>query len=75
MHVTNDVFESTIGLLLDIPGKTKDGLNARKDLQILGIREDLHPQERPNVKVYLPPVSYSLTNKGEKSNMQVSGRN
>jgi hypothetical protein len=67
MHVTNDVFESTIGLLLDIPGKTKDGLNARKDLQILGIREDLHPQERPNVKVYLPPVSYSLTNKEKRA--------
>jgi hypothetical protein len=32
MHVTKGVFESTIGLLLDIPGKTKDGLNARKDL-------------------------------------------
>jgi hypothetical protein len=67
MHVTNDVFESTIGLLLDIPGKMKDGLNARKDLQILGIREDLHPQERPNVKVYLPPVSYSLTNKEKRA--------
>jgi hypothetical protein len=32
MHVTNGVFESIIGLLLDIPGKMKDGLNTRKDL-------------------------------------------
>jgi hypothetical protein len=38
MHVEKDVFESTISLLLDIPGKTKDGLSARKDLQTLGIR-------------------------------------
>jgi hypothetical protein len=38
MHVTNGVFESTIGLLLDIPSKTKDGHNARKDLQVLEIR-------------------------------------
>jgi hypothetical protein len=42
MHVINGVFESTIGLLLDIPGKMKDGLNARKDLQVLKIREELH---------------------------------
>jgi hypothetical protein len=42
MHVTKGAFESTIDLLLDITGKMKDGLNARKDLQALGIREELH---------------------------------
>jgi hypothetical protein len=57
MPVTKGVFKSTIGLLLDIAGKTKDVLNARKDLQVLGIREELHPQERPNGNVYLPPAS------------------
>jgi hypothetical protein len=62
MHVTKGVFESTIGLLLDIAGKMKDGLNAHKDLQALGIREELHPQERSNRKLYLPPASYTLTN-------------
>jgi hypothetical protein len=45
MHVEKGVFESTIGLLLDIPSKTKVGLSARKDLQALEIREELHPQE------------------------------
>jgi hypothetical protein len=48
MHVTKGVFGSTIGLLLDIASKMKDGLNTRKDLQALGIREELHPQERSN---------------------------
>jgi hypothetical protein len=62
MHVEKSVFESTIGLLLDIVGKTKDGLNARKDLQALGIKEELHPQERPNEKVNLPLASYTFTN-------------
>jgi hypothetical protein len=61
MHIVKGVFESIIGLLLDIPGKTNDGLSARKDLQTLGIREELHPQVRPNRKVYLPPGSYTLT--------------
>jgi hypothetical protein len=35
MQVTKGVFESTIGLLLDILGKTKDRLNTCKDPQIL----------------------------------------
>jgi hypothetical protein len=73
MHVTKGFFESNIGLLLDITGKTKDGLNARKDLQALGIREELHPQERLNEKVYLPLASYTITNE-KKSNMQVSAQ-
>jgi hypothetical protein len=32
MHVEKGVLKSTIGLLLDIVSKTKDGLNAHKDL-------------------------------------------
>jgi hypothetical protein len=67
MHVTKGVFEITIGLLLDITGKTKDGLNACKELQVLRIREELHPQERPNGKVYLPPASYTLTNEEKRT--------
>jgi hypothetical protein len=67
MHVTMGVFESTIGLLLNIPGRTKDGLNAHKDLQVLRIREELHPQEISNRKVYLPPTSYTLTNEEKRA--------
>jgi hypothetical protein len=67
MHVEKGVFESTISLLLDIAGKTNDGLNARKDFQALEIREELHPQERPNVMVYLPLASYTLTNEEKRA--------
>jgi hypothetical protein len=45
MHVEKGIFESTIGLLLDIPSKTNGRLSARKDLQPLEIREELHSQE------------------------------
>jgi hypothetical protein len=62
MHVTKGVFKSTIGLFLDIAGKTKDGLNAHKGLQVLGIREELHPQKRSNGKVYIHLASYTITN-------------
>ena len=33
----------------------------------LGIRPELHPQEREDGKVYLPPASYNLTTKGKKA--------
>jgi hypothetical protein len=62
MHVTKGVFQSTISLLLDLARKMKDGLNAHKVLQVLGIKEELHPQERLNGKVNLPPASYTHTN-------------
>jgi hypothetical protein len=67
MHVEKGVLESTIGLLLDIPCMTKEGLNASKDLQPLEIREDLHPQERPNGMAYLPPASYTLTTEEKRA--------
>jgi hypothetical protein len=46
MHIKKGVFESTISLLLDIPSKTNDVLSARKDLQALEIREELHPPRK-----------------------------
>jgi hypothetical protein len=61
MHVAKGVFKSTTDTLLDIPGKTKDRLSTCKDLQKLGIRPQLHPQERPNGKCYLPLASFTLT--------------
>ncbi|KAL8147931.1 hypothetical protein AgCh_005310 [Apium graveolens] len=37
MHIEKNVCESIIGTLLNIPGKTKDGMKARLDLKELGI--------------------------------------
>ena len=33
MHVVKNVCDSMVGTLLNIPGKTKDGINAQKDMQ------------------------------------------
>ena len=44
MHVEKNVCDSLIGTLLNIQGKTKDGVNARLDLLVMGIREELAPQ-------------------------------
>jgi hypothetical protein len=67
LHVEKGVFKSTIGLLLDISSKTKDGLSARKELQALEIREELQPHEGSNGKAYLPPASYTLTTKEKRA--------
>ena len=42
MHITKSVFESLLGTLMNMPEKTKDGTKARKDLEDLKIRKDLH---------------------------------
>ena len=56
-----NVFESTIGVLLDIKGKTKDGIKSWTDLVNLGIRPDLHPGPPQNGKVDIPSVACNLT--------------
>jgi hypothetical protein len=41
MHITKNILESLLGTLMNMPERTKDGLKARKDLEILNIRKDL----------------------------------
>ena len=64
MHVEKNISDSILGTLLDIEEKTNDGLNARLDLQVMGIRKDLHPLPRSN-KYILLYACYTLT-KDEK---------
>jgi hypothetical protein len=67
MHVEKGVFESTISLLLDIPSKTKDGLNAHKYLQALEIRKIyIHKKDRIERLIFLQLVTPSqLRTKGQ----------
>lgn len=64
MHIEKNVCESILNTLLHVNKKSKDGLNSRKDLQHMGIRPDLHPQERGK-RTYLPPAPHTLS-KAEK---------
>ncbi|KAL6321680.1 hypothetical protein AAG906_031189 [Vitis piasezkii] len=64
MHIEKNVCESIIGTLLNIPGKTKDGLNSRLDLVEMGLRCELGPRFESN-RTYLPPACYTLS-KAEK---------
>ncbi|XP_035842109.1 uncharacterized protein LOC118488833 [Helianthus annuus] len=65
MHIEKNVCESLLGLLLNIPGKTKDGINVRKDMQEMGIREGLHPVPHPK-GFFLPPAYYTMSNKEKR---------
>ena len=61
MHLKKNVFESTIGVLLDIKTKTKDGLKSWMDLVNQDIRSEIHPTPATQSgKVDLPGVSYNL---------------
>ncbi|XP_056683319.1 uncharacterized protein [Spinacia oleracea] len=62
MHIEKNVFESLLGTLLNVPGKTKDGKKSRLDLVDMGIREELHPQNK-NGRTYLPPACHTLSRK------------
>ncbi|XP_058760857.1 uncharacterized protein LOC131634221 [Vicia villosa] len=55
MHVEKNVCDSVIGILINIQGKTKDGINARLDLGVMGN------------KTYLPPAFYTLSKKEKTS--------
>jgi len=64
MHVEKNVCDSIIRTLLNIKGKTKDGINARKDLVEMGVRLKLQPQPHGK-RTYLPPACHTLS-KSEK---------
>ncbi|XP_062013912.1 uncharacterized protein LOC133730309 [Rosa rugosa] len=61
MHIEKNVCDSLIGTLLNIPGKTKDGLKTRLDLVEMGIRCGLHPNLDGPKKKRLPLASWNLT--------------
>ncbi|TYK11037.1 transposase [Cucumis melo var. makuwa] len=60
MHIEKNVCAHLIGTLLDIPGKTKDGVKSRLDLVELNIRSELAPQVGEK-KIFLPPTCYTLS--------------
>ena len=62
MHLEKNVFKRTIGILLDIKTKTKDGLKLRMDLVNQDINTEIHPTPATQSgKVDLPGASYNLT--------------
>ncbi|XP_014522516.1 uncharacterized protein LOC106779013 [Vigna radiata var. radiata] len=61
-----NVCDSIIGTLLNIQGKTKDGMKSRLDLVEMGIREQLAPQSHGK-RQYLPPACHTLSKQEKRS--------
>lgn len=61
MHIEKNNCESWLGTLLNIEGKTKDTLKARRDLELMGIRNSLHPVAIGGNKYLLPPARYTMS--------------
>ncbi|XP_042757967.1 uncharacterized protein LOC111879186 [Lactuca sativa] len=66
MHIEKNVCESLIALLLNIKGKSKDGINVREDMIEMGIHPELAPIRNPGKRTYLPVVCYTMS-KDEKT--------
>ncbi|XP_074347484.1 uncharacterized protein LOC141686343 [Apium graveolens] len=59
-----NIYDSILGTLLNISGKTKDHVNARLDLQEMGIRKILHPTTSNNGKyLEIMAANFVMTNK------------
>jgi hypothetical protein len=57
MHIEKNVFDNVFFTILDVPGKSKDNLKARKDLKDLCRRPELEPDEEEN---RYPKACYTL---------------
>lgn len=53
--------DNVVGTLLSIDGKTKDNLNARKDLEKMRIKDALHPITREDGKVILLAACHAMS--------------
>nr|GLL44682.1 uncharacterized protein LOC109154135 [Ipomoea trifida] len=58
MHIEKNVFDNVLFTLLNDPARSKDNLNARKDLVSMGIRNDLWPNENGKYS----PSCFTMTN-------------
>ncbi|KAF5470111.1 hypothetical protein F2P56_010651 [Juglans regia] len=59
MHIEKNIFDNILWTLMNVPGKTKDNINSRRDLEILGYRKELH-LKCEGERVAMPHASYTL---------------
>ncbi|KAL5579091.1 hypothetical protein UlMin_011533 [Ulmus minor] len=60
MHIEKNICDSLLGTLMGDPHKSKDTDNARRDLQNLGIRSELHLYEDGN-RLMKPAAEYTFS--------------
>ncbi|XXG62917.1 hypothetical protein AAC387_Pa05g1207 [Persea americana] len=65
MHIKKNVCDNILWTILGVQGKLKDSVNARRDLEQMGLRKPLHLQLSKSNKAYMPPAQYTMS-KDEK---------
>jgi hypothetical protein len=68
MHITKNVVESLLATLMNMPDKTKDGPKARRDLEDLNIRADLHMPPRKKSEEAEAETETEVRDRGKKVN-------
>ncbi|CAN1820113.1 hypothetical protein LINPERHAP1_LOCUS28970 [Linum perenne] len=63
MHIEKNVCDNILWTLLNVNGRSKDSVKSRLDLQLMGIRDELHPQRHESGKMYVPPACFTLSAK------------
>lgn len=67
MRIEKNICESILATLFKVKGKTKDTFKARKDMEDMKTRKELHLIKRPNGKYARPSTSYTLKKKNASS--------
>ena len=63
MHIEKNICDNVIYTLLNDSAKSKDHVNARRDLKAIGCKYDLWPDESGKY----PPAIFTMTNEGKKA--------
>lgn len=65
MHIEKNVCDNVLWTILGVTGKTKDNMNSRRDLELMGIREQYHLKMRESGTEYVDPAEFEMDNKGK----------
>jgi hypothetical protein len=66
MHNEKNVFDNIFNTVMDMKGKTKDNLKARRDLEVYCYRPELLVLGAGTGRVSVPKACYSLTVEAKK---------
>jgi hypothetical protein len=71
MHIEKNVIDNILRTLPDMKDKSKDNLQARQDLQEMGLRPKLHPYIGDDRRTYLPPAPHTTSTEDKIAFLQV----
>lgn len=67
MHIEKNICDSIVGTLLNLDGKTKDTIKYRFDMELMGIRRELHATLAGDGKYIVHPACYTMSSHQRKA--------